>query len=615
MGVPALKTVTRWLGNAAPALFFVALALAQTWGVLSSHHPVLIGGGEEPDWTGTAWTWWWTFYALRHGQNPLDCDMVFHPVGQSPVAWYNVLDGLIGGPLMYALGPLRGYNATVLVALASAGLGGWALGRMIGLSSLAALVLGAAIQTSNYLASEIEPGRVSQAFVVFWLVALGLLDQLLRGRGDRRLAVAVGVAFALTHLEYWFYGLFLDFAAVILLVAWARRFDADIGRRLALAAGVAAALVAPFVISLISRFDQLPGVTRAEESWIDYGVIDRGEFSLANAIHESSSPIWPFATAVGQINDRSLSAAVALLALGGLLFRPAGRLRWLALLAFGWVMAMGPYLRWMDGTIYPLRLPYLAFYDWFPFFSRLWWPGRLALFLVVGAAALAALHTDMLASWLERRRVWLGTATRVAALGIVTWAGLTTGAYLPFRGDPPRIYERKAYEQLDGALLTTPVLGVDSRARHLLWFQIFHELPMLTGLGAHLQGHRPADYEAYIRNNSLLAALARVSEGEQAQGIVRAADVDALLDVGYRWAVVDARAYLQGWSPAYVKAFSAVFQALWGAADVRAGTVRAWRIERLAEDRELPQIELVVPTGAEATPGPGRQQGSRAPTR
>lgn len=598
------RPARRWLLVLTLTALFVGLAVFQTWSAWGTRQTVLIGGGDEPDWTGTAWTWWWTFYAIRHGLNPIDCPVVFHPIGQSPVAWYNLLDGLIGGPLMYAFGPATGYNATVVVALASCGLGGWTLARLVGASPLAAVLAGIAIQTSNYVLYEVQAGRISQAFLVFWLVGLGMLDRLLRGRDSRRLAIAAGLAVALTHLEYWFYGLFLTFAAIILLVAWAKRFDGEIGRRLLLAAGVAIGVVAPFVISLVRRFDQLPGVGRAAEAWIDYGALDRDEFSLANAIHESSGLLWVFRSTTGQLADRSLAAPLLLLAFAGLLYKPLGRLRWLALLAFGWVMALGPYVRWFDGTVLPLRLPYLAFYDWFPFFSRLWWPGRFAPFVVAGAAVLAALHVDLLSQALER---WRAGSGRLLTVGITVATALwilETSPYMPLLSDPPRSVDSRVYPMMDGPILTTPVLGTDSRARHLLWFQIVHEQPILTGLGAHLEGHRPPGYEDYVRGNSLLRALAAVSAGEVVAGPVRAADVDALIDDGFRWAVVDARAFLQGWQPKFGRAFSQVFMALWGPPDVRGSSASAWRVEPITGDITLPYIEPVRVVGPGATPNP-----------
>ena len=72
---------------------------------------LIIGGGDQPDWTGTAWAYWWTGYALTHGFNPFDGQWNFFPVGQRPLAQYNLLDALIAWPLLKIFGVRIGESA------------------------------------------------------------------------------------------------------------------------------------------------------------------------------------------------------------------------------------------------------------------------------------------------------------------------------------------------------------------------------------------------------------------------------------------------------------------------------------------------------------------------
>ena len=41
----------------------------------------LIGGGLQPDWTGTMWAWWWTGHALSSGLSPFAGTFDYFPVG------------------------------------------------------------------------------------------------------------------------------------------------------------------------------------------------------------------------------------------------------------------------------------------------------------------------------------------------------------------------------------------------------------------------------------------------------------------------------------------------------------------------------------------------------
>ena len=55
----------------------------------------IISGGDQPDWNGTAWAYWWMGKAVTEGMNPFNGSWNFYPVGQRPLAQYNLLDAFI----------------------------------------------------------------------------------------------------------------------------------------------------------------------------------------------------------------------------------------------------------------------------------------------------------------------------------------------------------------------------------------------------------------------------------------------------------------------------------------------------------------------------------------
>ena len=71
---------------------------------------LILGGGDQPDWTGTAWAYWWTGHAITNGINPFDGQWNFYPIGQRPLAQYNLLDALLAWPLIQFFGVRVGYN-------------------------------------------------------------------------------------------------------------------------------------------------------------------------------------------------------------------------------------------------------------------------------------------------------------------------------------------------------------------------------------------------------------------------------------------------------------------------------------------------------------------------
>ena len=325
---------------------------------------------------------------------------------------------------------------------------------------------------------------------------------------------------------------------------------------------------------------------------MNYGELGRNEFGLSSAIRHSHWPGWPLIHPFGEPDDHRVPLAVLALGLGGLFFRGRGRAGWVCMMLVGYVFTLGPYLKGHDDQPTPIRLPYLFFYDHVPFFDRLWWPGRMALIFLVPLMVLAALHLDRIAARWPRWRMWIlaaGTASTLIDADV-------RNPFFPIMGREPETYNADLYEQIDGPIITTPVLGQDPAGRHHLWFQIFHKQPILYGLGAHISAHRPYGYEAYIKANSLLLALAHVSENEQADTWVTKADVDKLIADGFRWAVVDPTTYTFDYAAAYYRNFSQVFYLLWGPPDVVAGYGLAWRVRPIQSTVFIPPMPAAGPS-------------------
>ncbi|MFT4975367.1 MAG: hypothetical protein ACI8S6_001254, partial [Myxococcota bacterium] len=199
---------------------------------------LLIGGGDQPDWTGTAWAYWWTGYAITHGMNPFDAAWNFFPAGQNPLSQYNLFDAILFWPLFAVLGPRLGYNVAALLTLWSSAAGAHVLARTIGGSRTTAIFAGIALETSAFCMLELSHGRLSQALLVFWLLALSGLLRIMAGKGTWKLAVLTGLAAAATHLTYWYYGLFLTLTAIPLWGAELWFWNGRRWRQLILAAAV-----------------------------------------------------------------------------------------------------------------------------------------------------------------------------------------------------------------------------------------------------------------------------------------------------------------------------------------------------------------------------------------
>ena len=536
----------------------------------------IVGGGEQPDWTGSLWAMWWFGEALSQGRLPWEASANWVPNGQGPVGYLNLMDAAIGAPLVHALGPARGYNAACWLTLWLSGAGTWLSARLLRAGRAGALVAAACVMLSPWLLLELTAGRVAQALVVAPVLALALLALLRDGRGGRMVAVAAGALVAAAALTYWFHGLFVVLAAGVLWLLPGARPRRETLRPLALAAATTAILCGAPVLMLAGDFTALPGMQRALPAVLDHGPLGRDSFSLNMAIARSPGALWPVWSPEWEPADLRLPLMMLGLGALGVALPGAGprRVRWSAVAALGWMLTLGPWMRWSGGAPLPIPLPWLALHDLLPGFSRLWWPVRASVLAVPALALLAGRGVGALATRLPR---WRGPAAALLS-ALVLAEILGRGAYLPSPRGPGRPFAATLYAQLDGALVTTPVLGRSGDARHLLWLQAHHGHPVLAGLGEHLPAHVSSEQAAFVRANGLLRALHDVAWDRFEGGTVTPADVTALQAAGFRWVVVDPAAYRLGREGPWARQHREVLDVVFGPPAHTEGMASAYAI-------------------------------------
>ena len=82
----------------------------------------------------------------------------FYPVGQRPLAQYNLLDAFLAYPFLKLFGMYTGYNLFATVIVYSSAWGMHILARTAGASLLPALFAGIALETSSFLLLELQHG-------------------------------------------------------------------------------------------------------------------------------------------------------------------------------------------------------------------------------------------------------------------------------------------------------------------------------------------------------------------------------------------------------------------------------------------------------------------------
>ena len=593
------KLGKKWVGYLTPHLIYILLAFFVTWPAWADAGRI-IGGGDQPDWTGTAWAYWWTGHAFSTGGNPFDGSYNFFPIGQRPLAQYNLMDAIIAWPFLKIFGVLIGYNLFATIVAYSTAWGMHLLARAAGASLLPAIFAGVAIETSSFLLLELSHGRLSQAMLVFWLLGLAGVLKIARGEAGWKIAIGTGLCVALTSLTYWYWGLFLIVAAIPIWFSeiwfWTQRR----WKLITLAGLVAAVICGPYVITLAMGYNALPGVGRELEPWMSqYSALSRNEFGLAMGIKQSHWPLWPLLHTAADPDDKRIALIPLIIGVVACFRSIPEKKRWIAIVLIGYLMTLGPYLKWTDMMPSAFPLPYLLFYDYFPFFERFWWPQRLELLVLVGLLVMGAL-------WLERIRLYGGQWGKWIVIGAIAGSLIDVpfrNPYLPAKALPPPEYKASVYDKLEGPILTTPVISANEITRHILWMQTFHEQPILGGLGDHLEAHRPLQYDQYIDDRIVLRYLAEISAGQYQDANVLPSDVNEILEDGFVWAVVDPAAYSPGLEEKWAEAFTKFFQNLWGDPTYSDGLVRAWKITPITKSIYIDQIQPVEHVGKRTEEG------------
>ena len=569
-----------WLANLVAVVVFSGLALWQTRQAFFSPVPVILGGADQPDWTGTMWTWWWTWTALLSGQSPLTATHNLFPVGLDPVAQYNVLDGILFGWLIHFVGPTRGYNLAGLTMLASAGWTGMWMCRRLGVPRWPAVAAGVLFQTSAMVLVEVTTGRLSQALVVFsGLAFVGLLRGL-RGEDGQKGAVWTGMWTALSALTYWYAAVFVAVGALPAAVRGWRQW-----RWLGTAVGVCLLMCVPAVVGLVGYGTDLPGLDRVPDAWMADDTYTRGRYGLGMATGYGHQPLWPVWSTAADLMDKRLSLVLVVLAgVGGVWGPRKWRLPLVGAAVAGWTMTLGPWLKSPDGAVLPIPLPWLLFDAVLPYFDRLWWPERFELTVMLACVPLAGMGLAVLAHRWGARTVGVGFIVVFVA------EQMMHSPYQPLFASPPRTFDGSLYAAIDGPMVTTPVLSPLPDVRHALWLQVLHEQPVTAGLGEHLPGHVSQRWTRYVSENSLLDALSAANEGPLDGRVVTPADIQSLQDDGLRWVVSDTAVLPRGGAWKWRARDQAILKAVWGTPDVQTDSGAAWRIEPIAEPVQLPNL-------------------------
>ena len=372
---------------------------------------------------------------------PLRNDHLLYPDG-SKLFMADPVGGVAIIPVVWALGPVAGYNVLVLSNLV---FGCWAMFWLVGrrqgrLDRWAALLAGAIFGLSPLALGHVNNG-VTEIQQIGWLplfvgALLALYDDARAPSGPKRAGLlALGAAAAwwcCAVASHWYFGMFASGLFVLLLLALAvhardRRVIVGLGLRFAAAGAIFAVLVIPVVLVFLGSMDGEAGITR--------GLTGEN----ANRMRFRADAAFLFASRAPENMDVEVYLHLAYLGFAAPLLAAVGLLRAgsrravaasLAAAALFGLLAFGPdfmvHNHNTDSPLVQALMPYTLVSAVVPFFDSMDFPYRffLLVHLFVALAAGVGL-AGMLPGLRARGAAYLGALAlvllEVALLSGVPW--------------------------------------------------------------------------------------------------------------------------------------------------------------------------------------------------
>lgn len=449
-----------WLAHALVIAAYALLAVVLTW-PLAAHFGTHVPGNGVDD-PALTWNLWWVRHALLTLKtNPLDCNLIFYPLGIN-LAFYThtLLNGLLVVPLDAAVGLIPASNLLLLASFVLGGYGTFLLVRTLArrhaalrasarsdaraveqrpdlASLLAAFVAGliyAFAANKLFYAALGQWDIVSSQWIPFYALCLVKIEA---EPGRWRHAILAGLFLVFQAYAEAIFASFLVLLTV-LWAAWPRGWRRMLGlvRPLLIIIALFVLGLAPLLAAMIPEMLAEGEVLTEGGGFADVFSADLLGFLVPTMHHPLLGALvdeFHFDHTVGQhvyVGYGVLALAV-LGAVWGWKRRAAGRegaypllpqqpaaggygVRFWAVAALlFWLLTLGPELR-INGQPSGLPLPF-ALVSRLPLFEGNRYPSRYSVMLLLCVAVLAGWGLAALTSWLGRRRP---TAVRRTIAGL-----------------------------------------------------------------------------------------------------------------------------------------------------------------------------------------------------
>jgi len=536
----------------AAVAFLFALATAMlTWPTAMAPRSVLLGHPGNDTWNHV-WGFWWVAQEIfEQGRWPGWTDLIAWPTGGA-LYFIDTFNALLTLPVQALTGPVVTHNVVVTGSLWFSAFSAWLLARHLVRSDAAALVTGAAYGFCPHILAQAHNG-ITESLNIGWL-ALYLLALLkLMKRPTLTGGLITCLALSACGVFNWYYGLFAGLITVVLLI-WKARFDPPPWKAFLRFGVIGAVVVGPLagaaLWALKSSMDAPDALVNRDADFVWNSLLYHNMSDLQCFFHPGRfySPDLKALYGEELLIVVYVGWALMAMAAAALVFVKPRRklLPWLLVAVIFWVFALGPYLyafgEYVEIAGRRLPLPFLAFFEALPLFSRISHPFRFVIGVELGLGIMAAWG---LAKLIAGRPPWLGWLIGLAAAGLIvgeTWVASPTP--LPVatsQATLPAGYAFVIDDEVEGALLDLPIAFPLLERAVYNWYQVHHGRPIPYTLNEPLPpGLRHNQFSRFILD--IEAGRSRLLP-RTLPDLELVASSRVLARQGYRWVVVHNRLY------------------------------------------------------------------------
>jgi hypothetical protein len=473
--------------HVAALLGYLALTVALLWPAIRwfAQRP-MVGTGDS---SVFYWAWWAQPRALLDGNDPFVTDQLFFPVGADlALTTTTPLIAVATAPVRAVLGPAAQINLVQLGSFWLSAVGAYLLAVRLVHHRGAAFVAGVAFAMAPYrfFHQSDHLNLIHTGFLPFGVLALLRLLEVPSWRRAVALGAVVGAAFITDpHIAA------LTLTCLVPTVVAERARLLEQRRAVGLAVVVAVVIAAPLLVPALRATASGEGSAVDPDVMVLYSsdpvrwLLPPTDHPVLGAVSESIG---------GRHPDEGVAhpawGMVALAVIGASSTWFATRRRWVALVAIGGILSLGPFLKIGDRVL-DVPLPYRALVE-LPGIETMRAAGRFAIVAVLAIDVLAAVGiVTLLRRWGRERVILVGV---LALVLFELWPPVPAHR----SDDVPEPYEHIAASSNPGAVLELPLQwstgeviigdtaprGLDGRIPDHSIFMVYatvHEHPLVSG--------------------------------------------------------------------------------------------------------------------------------------